>query len=102
MQVYARQGDLVISKAINPRTDLTAAKVATFAGDSSGHPHTLHALQPMKIKKDGRTTHLEVTGTERITHGRPDGHADVVLEPGNYIIRPLRERGDQDDRAVED
>lgn len=101
MEIYARQGDLVIEKVANISGELETMKRITFAGDSSGHPHT--AVGKFKARKDGLRTFVRVEGKPLdITHGKSDGHKTVSLEPGDYEIRPLRERGAGLDRAVED
>lgn len=101
MNIYGRQGDLVIEKLAAPITgELEATKRIVFAGDSSGHPHTL--LGAAQFRREGRRTLVRVEKALAITHGKPDGHATVTLEPGDYAVHPLRERGDGSDRAVED
>lgn len=99
MQLYARQGDLVIDKLAKPITgDLEPAVNPVLAGGSSGHPHTLRGK--VLIRRDGLRTHVRVTKAAALEHGRPDGHVTIELEPGDYEIAPLRERGDASDRAV--
>lgn len=104
MQLYARQGDLVIQKLDTINGELTEAKSLVFAGDSSGHPHSL--VGKVLARREGRRTLVKVTADREITHGKPGGHKTVVLtgspKPGFYEVRPLRERGDGADRAVED
>jgi hypothetical protein len=101
MNIYARQGDLVIRKLETPIAgELKAVKSVTFAGDSSGHPHTL--VGACEYRKDGRTTLVRVKAKRVLTHGKADGHKDVALAKGDYEITPLRERGDGSDRIVED
>lgn len=100
MQIYARQGDLVIEKLEKITGALEPAKAVTFAGDSSGHPHALNGT--CSVRREGRRTFIKVAARREITHGKPDGHKTVVLKPGAYVVRPLRERGDGSDRAVED
>jgi len=105
MEIYARQGDLVIERVTSIRGELTEMKGITFAGDSSGHPHSIAGK--VLARREGRSTLVKVTSNREITHGRPGGHKTVVLKgsakkPGYYSVRPLRERGDGSDRAVED
>lgn len=101
MQIYARQGDLVIEKLTAPISgELEESKRTIFAGDSSGHPHTL--LGKHLARREGRRTLVRIDAARDITHGKPDGHGTVALEPGDYVVHPLRERGDGSDRAVED
>jgi hypothetical protein len=99
MQLYARHGDLVIEKT-NVTGDLEKGRDIVFAGDSSGHPHTL--LGACLYRKDGRSTFIRLAEATKLQHGKPDGHETISMEPGDYEIRPLRERGDGLDRAVED
>jgi hypothetical protein len=101
MHIYARQGDLVIDKLAAPISgDMERTRRIVFAGDSSGHPHTL--LAPALMRRDGLRTFVRLSKAAEITHGKPDGHKPVKLVAGDYEIRPLRERGDGSDRAVED
>lgn len=102
MEIYARQGDLVIEKlkALPSGIELQPGKAVTFAGDSSGHPHTLAGS--FKFARRGRETFVRVGKKHSITHGKAGGHKAVELARGIYVVRPLRERGDGSDRAVED
>lgn len=105
MELYARQGDLVIEKLPSIRGELTEMKGVVFAGDSSGHPHSMDGK--VLGRREGRATLVKVTANREITHGKEGGHKTVVLKgsskkPGYYSVRPLRERGDGSDRAVED
>ena len=104
--LYARQGDLVIDKLSVPIAgELESVRRIVFAGDSSGHPHTLTLKSRgavAQIRRDGLRTFVRLTQTAEIVHGKPDGHKTVEMPPGDYEIRPLRERGDGYDRAVED
>jgi hypothetical protein len=102
MEIYGRQGDLVVEKLSKMITEtLEKGKAVTFAGDSSGHPHRITGAVEFKRIANG-TTLLRVAKPVAITHGRGGGHKALALEPGDYEIRPLRERGDQNDRNVED
>ena len=101
MKLYARHGDLVIEKLSTPITgDLVKTKNLVFAGDSSGHTHVLRG--DCEALRDGRVTRVRVAKPTDLEHGKPDGHKTISLEPGDYVVRPLRERGDGSDRAVED
>ena len=107
MQLHARQGDLVIERLEKLPSGVTLVEhnSITFAGDSSGHPHTLAGK--VLAARRGRQTFVKVTAKREITHGKPGGHRTVQLsgstkKPGVYVVRPLRERGDGSDRAVED
>lgn len=105
MNLYARQGDLVIEKLSKIDGELAELKGITFAGDSSGHPHSIAGK--LFARREGTRTLVKVTGRREITHGKDGGHNTVVLEgsakePGLYEVRPLRERGDGSNRAVDD
>ena len=105
MQLHARQGDLVIEKLNTVGGVLKEYPSITFAGDSSGHPHTLTGK--VLARQEGRRFLVKVTAKRELTHHKPGGHRTVVLtgtanKPGYYEVRPLRERFDGSDRAVED
>lgn len=101
MNIFARQGDLVIEKLSAPITgDLEKRSNIVFAGDSSGHPHTLRGSA--LTRRDGFTTFVRLSRRADLEHGRAGGHKTVSLPAGDYAIRPLRERGAGSDRAVED
>lgn len=99
MELYARHGDLVIAKT-KISGDLQKTKDLVFAGDSSGHPHTLKGA--CEYRKSGRTTSVRLAKDAKLVHGKPDGHKTITLEAGDYEVYPLRERHDGSDRAVED
>jgi hypothetical protein len=100
-EIYARQGDLVIHKLDAPPTGtLEPRKNFVFAGDSSGHPHMLRGLS--HVMQRGRTTIVRIDEPMALEHGKAGGHRTVDLEIGHYEVRPLRERGDGSDRAVDD
>ena len=100
MNLYGRQGDLVIEKISKVEGDLIAVTDHVFAGDSSGHPHTLRGKS--KIRQDGERTFVVLAKAAELVHGKPDGHETVKLKAGAYEIRPLRERGGTGDRMVQD
>lgn len=100
MHLYARHGDLVIEKLTKIDGELRPMTNLVFAGDSSGHPHRL--LGKCQMRREGRRALVRVLETTRLEHGKPDGHQTIELAAGDYEVRPLRERGDGSDRAVED
>lgn len=101
MNIYARQGDLVIEKLSTPITgELLPSKNTVFAGGSSGHRHVLRGKA--LVRREGATTFVRVKKAASLDHEKADGHKSVELEPGDYEVRPLRERGDGSDRNVED
>lgn len=101
MNLYARQGDIVIEKlTLAIAGDLYPARNIVFAGDSSGHRHVLRGAA--LTRAEGDRTLVRVAEPTALEHEKADGHQSVTLEPGDYEIRSLRERGDGSDRAVED
>ena len=96
---YARQGDLVIEKLDQPiQGDLIKRVDVVFAGDSSGHRHRL--LGEVFVQTTNtRVVRVRIAKATDLVHEKSDGHESVQMKPGDYEIRPLRER---DDRAVED
>lgn len=101
MNLFARQGDLVIEKLSTRITgELEHVKRVTFAGDSSGHPHFIAATA--QIRREGRATFVRLEATGVLEHGKAGGHRPIEMPPGDYSVRILRERGDGFDRAVED
>lgn len=96
MELYARQGDLVFDKrAVSG--DLVARTNLVLAGETSA-PHTVQGK--VLARQEGLRTFLRVAETTQVMHaGR---HLPITLDPGDYEVRPLRERGDSGDRAVED
>lgn len=97
MEIYARQGDLVINKAATMPDGLEKQRGLVLAGATSS-PHTV--VGTVEAKRDGGSTFIRVTEATTVEHaGR---HKPVKLAPGDYVVRPLRERGGEGDRAVED
>ena len=52
------------------------------------------------VHTDGNVTRLRVSSQTAVAHS--SRHAPLVLEPGDYMVTILRERGDAEDRQVED
>jgi hypothetical protein len=101
MNIFARQGDLVIEKLSAPIDgDLERTQRVVFAGDSSGHPHFVAA--DARIRREGRVTLLRLEAPATLEHAGAPGHRAIEMPAGDYLVRPLRERGDGSDRAVED
>jgi hypothetical protein len=99
--IYARQGDLVVEKLAAPIDgELVRSERVVFAGDSSGHRHSLSGA--VLYRRDGGTSLVRVSKAVTIEHERAGGHRSVPLTPGDYSIRTLRERGGSGDRSVED
>ena len=103
MNLYARQGDLVIEKLSTPLTgDLVKRSTVVFAGDSSGHRHRITGDILIAEGRPAGETAIRVGKAMALVHEKGDGHATGRHDPGDYVVRPLRERGDSSDRAVED
>jgi hypothetical protein len=76
-----------LEKAVNP----------VLAGRDSA-PHTIRGT--VLMRRDGALTMIRIAEPAVVEHaGR---HLPITLEPGDYVISPLRERGDGLDRSVED
>lgn len=103
MNIFARQGDLVIEKLSAPITgELERTTRVVFAGDSSGHPHFIASASAARIRREGRATLVRLEASATLEHGRAGGHRAIEMPAGDYSIRPLRERGDGSDRSVQD
>jgi len=103
MEIYARQGDLVIDRLTTPiEGDFVMKRDLVFAGDSSGNRHRLLGEVSVSTSNTGRTTRFRVQAATELIHEKADGHHTTPMVPGDYEIRILRERGDGADRAVED
>jgi hypothetical protein len=96
MHIYARQGDLVIEQT-DISGELKEHTKLVLAGRDSA-PHVI--LGTVLARQEGRMFFVRVAETTEVTHS--ERHLPVVLKPGDYIISPLRERGDEADRAVDD
>lgn len=98
MELYARQGDLVIdAKPIPDGVELRPEKDLILAGRDSA-PHTVRGT--VLAARQGAVTYLRVEQATRIDHaGR---HRTVPLVVGDYEVRPLRERYGDANRAVVD
>jgi hypothetical protein len=97
MNIFARQGDLVIAVSTIADTDLTKEVNMVLAGRDSA-PHILRGTVLAKVV--GRTTVVRVLEPTLLTH---DGrHKDILLAPADYSISRLRERNGFDDVDVQD
>lgn len=104
MKLFARQGDLVIERLDKQiEGDLIKRSDVVFAGDSSGHRHRLLGTALVEATStSSQRTRFRIAEPLSLVHEKPDGHKTTELLPGDYEIRPLRERGYGADRAVED
>jgi hypothetical protein len=98
MEIYARQGDLVITKLAKPSTADLAKKTNLVLACSDTSPHTVRGV--VLAAQSGQMWTIRVERKTEIVHG--SRHFATKLVPGDYEIRPLRERGGAMDRAVED
>ena len=99
MELYARQGDLVFNKLSTPvrEAEMKPVRGLVLAGTDSS-PHSIPGL--VLHRQEGRKHFFVVKEPTVSEHaGR---HKPVALEAGAYEVYPLRERGDGQDRAVED
>jgi len=97
MNLYARQGDLVISQM--PPVTGGDNKLNYIVAGADTAPHTVLGDATVSVS-DGTTVVTPVTDTVIRHAGR---HLEVPLPAGySYSITRLRERGDAGDRAVED
>lgn len=97
-KIYARQGDLVIRKLDAPHTiHLIKSQDVVVAGHDTS-PHVVRGV--VLSRQEGREFKLRIVEPTVISH--QDRHPDVALVPGDYTLTPLRERGNAEDRAVED
>ena len=100
MHLYARQGDLVIEKLDAPiSAELMEHTGLVLAGRGTS-PHRVAGK--VLAAQDGSTWLLRVPAAAAVSIEHSDRHNAVALEPGDYRIKPLRERGGNGDRAVED
>jgi len=77
--------------------ELVKRRGLVLAGATSA-AHTVDG--EVLARQDGQRTFLRVPEAVSVVHaGR---HLPITLQPGDYEVRPLRERGDRGDRAVED
>jgi hypothetical protein len=105
MEIFARQGDLVIEKLPDGALDgveLIKRNDVVFAGDSSGHRHRLLGIAFVAQDSNTRRTRIRIAEPVELVHEKADGHKSASMSPGDYEVRPLRERGDGNDRVVED
>ncbi len=97
MNIYARQGDLVFNRIDSIPGELTKQTNFILAGHDSA-PHTIRGTA--QVRAEGNDFFISLAETAQVVHaGR---HQPVTLEPGNYRVTRLRERGDATDRVVED
>lgn len=97
MNIYARQGDLVFEVFDIKDFELKPAAAVTLAGNDSD-PHTVQG--EVLHHQDGRIHYLKLDKETEVRHS--SRHPSITLAPGEYRVRPLRERGDAEDRFVDD
>ncbi len=98
MEIFARQGDLIINQT-KERQDVTLRKARDLVlAGSYGSEHVVKG--PVMYSRNDSITRLRVPEPTQLVHG--NRHMPVDLPPGDYIVTSLRERGDAEDRRVED
>ncbi len=96
MEIYGRQGDLVIEKT-QITGELKPCRNLVLAGSDNG----AHVLNGACLHRQvGRRHEVRIAEATTLSHG--SRHNTAAMEPGDYVIGPLRERGDGQDRDVED
>lgn len=99
MEIYARQGDLVINKLETKFTgEFRSVRNFVLAGSDTSS-HVVEGPSMIAVGDNGATI-VRVAKKTKLSHG--SRHHTVSLAAGDYEIYPLRERGDQTDRVVED
>lgn len=99
MQIFARQGDLVITQTDHgDGTELRLERDPTMAG-SAGSEHRILGAVLLQRRDRGRIS-IRLHEPTQLVHG--SRHRPIALPAGDYTISPLRERGDAGDRIVED
>jgi hypothetical protein len=99
MNIFARQGDLVIER--KPMTGTPVKETdPVLAGGSSGHPHIVRGT--VLVLRNVSHTGLRLLEPSVLEHGKSGGHKPVPLPAGDYEVRILRERWDESDREVSD
>lgn len=98
MKMFARQGDLVFEEN-GVSGEFKRSRRLTLAGRETA-PHTL--IGAVEYAQSGTVYSLRV-GSKPVTVEHAGRHNPVVLPAGwTGTASPLRERGDQADRDVED
>lgn len=100
MEIYARQGDLVIRKLDSSEVEqgnLKEEQNPVLAGSDTS-THTIPGKH--LVRRDNDRIIVQIAETVQMIHG--DRHRPVELAPGSYQITSLRERRDGQDRDVED
>lgn len=102
MKIFARQGDLVVRKLEEDlsKDSLVERQSVTFAGGSSGHRHRI--VGAVLVVQGSDPVRFRTDEPRELVHEKTDGHRTIALPPGSYEVSPLRERGDGNDRKVED
>jgi hypothetical protein len=102
MHKFARQGDLVITK-LEPNDPILknlvfAEETDPIVGGYDGSAHKV--LGTVLIARSEREIVIKCPIETRLVH--IDRHLPIPLDAKTYRIKSLRERGDKNDRAVED
>ena len=98
MNIFARQGDLIVSKIDGATLSGSKKTNHVLAGGLSGHTHTI--VGPSVVSVDGDVTKFTIAKATQIKHAGK--HKPTKLPAGSYSATILRERGGQGDRQVVD
>lgn len=98
MELFARQGDLVFERSALSGEFTPESNVVLAGRDSAAH--TIRGK--VEVRREGLRTLVRV-GAKAVTVDHDGRHKSVTL-PAKWEgeVRPLRERGSGEDRAVED
>jgi hypothetical protein len=100
IEIYARQGDLVIRQSDHIR-ELTLTTAPVVVAGSHGHAHTLPA--GVEHAQEGSRHFVRPRTDVQLTHQKDGGHKPVPMVAGTlYEIYPQIERRGEGDQDVED
>lgn len=101
MEIYARQGDLVIRREPVPsNVKLEKASGPVVLAGRETAPHVINAFEGVSYAESNGVQYLRTKNTVKISHaGR---HTEATLEPGEYSVESLAEMRGDVAAAVED
>jgi hypothetical protein len=95
MKLYARHGDLIVNRAEAFSGGVQAVNLVLVGKDN---PHTV--LGPVTFLVDGPRTRFSVAEPTELVHSKT--HVAIPIPAGNWVSWIKRERGDGQDRLVDD